>query len=362
MLKKLMLFVALMPLSLLANESFSETFNLADKGLIEVELQCGGTITLEGWDSPTAQVDYSISGDPKIKLEETKNGFRLRADSDNRFRRDTVNVVIKMNRNANVELDTTGGNIELVGLDGEYKGRTLGGRILITEVQGKVDLETMGGNINAKNSNLEGRLSTMGGNIDLDNVDGNVDTKTMGGNVRYSNPNGASTVTEVVNITTMGGEIDVKEAPLGAKLKTMGGDIEVNNVAQFVEAETMGGDISIKAIDGWAEVSTMGGDVFLEMVGDPNVGDRHATIESKGGRIVLVLPAGFSADFDLELYYDDKGRQPQIKSDFPLDITTETKGGFWNDSKVDRGVGSVNGGRNKVRVKTVGGDIVIQRK
>jgi DUF4097 and DUF4098 domain-containing protein YvlB len=360
---KLVLFcLALLPATLFAQQNFSETLDLNDKDIVLIELDCGGSITLEGWDSPTAQIDYRVLGSPEIDIEETSNGFRFRAKGNNRGRRETVNLVIKMNRKANVELDTSGGNVALTGLEGRYEGRTMGGRIEIEDVQGFVDLKTMGGNIDVKDSALEGKLNTMGGNINLDNVDGNVSTKTMGGNVRFNNPGGRSTVTEVVNITTMGGEIEVKEAPLGAKLKTMGGNIEVDNAGQFVSAKTMGGDIDVKAIDGWAEVSTMGGDIFVEMTGDPSVGDRHIDLDSKGGRITLVLPADISADFDVSLYYDDKGRKPEIQSDFPLNITTETKSGFWSDSKVDRGTGAVKGGKHTISIKTVGGDIVIRKK
>ncbi len=108
---------------------------------------------------------------------------------------------------------------------------------------------------------------------------GDVRGSSMGGNVRYKNvrSRGGRSVAErtgggidevdpdTVQISTMGGEIEVEEAPEGADLHTMGGDIEVHGARRFVRAKTMGGNIEIESIDGWVQATTMGGNIDVHV-------------------------------------------------------------------------------------------------
>ena len=64
-----------------------------------------------------------------------------------------------------------------------------------------------------------------------------------------------------VNISKMGGGIDVQNAPHGANLSTMGGDIHVGDVASFAKVKTMGGSITIDHATGAVDATTMGGPI-----------------------------------------------------------------------------------------------------
>ena len=124
----------------------------------------------------------------------------------------------------------------------------------------------------------------------------------------------------------------------------------------------MGGKILLDSVDGAVRATTMGGDVHVRMVGDPSRGDRSVEISSMGGDIELIVPAGSSMDVDAELTYTrDHDRRYQIRSDFPLRQTVspdwETDHG--TPRKTIHATGSVNGGRNQVKIRTINGDVRI---
>lgn len=191
----------------------------------------------------------------------------------------------------------------------------------------------------------------------------------MGGDVTYRNVRSdarrpSAEATEEVKISTMGGEIQVEDASSGANVSTMGGDIRIRSAKKYVKAKTMGGDITIDSIDGSVEASTMGGDLRVTMVGDPNSGDRHVGMESKGGEIVLSLPDGLSMRFDIKLAYTRNSRQDfRILSDFPIGIRETDSWDYIQGSprKYIYGTGSVGTGKHLVKIETINGNITIRK-
>jgi DUF4097 and DUF4098 domain-containing protein YvlB len=131
-----------------------------------------------------------------------------------------------------------------------------------------------------------------------------------------------------------------------------------------VRAHTNGGDIELDAVHGPVDAQTNAGDVAVRLVGDPAARDRDADLESNDGDITLVVPDGFSMRVDVELAYTEGSRGDyRIESDFPL---TRRDTDEWDDSrgtprKYHYASGSVNGGRNVVRIRTINGDVKIKR-
>ena len=198
----------------------------------------------------------------------------------------------------------------------------------------------------------------MGGNIDIDSEGGKIKAKTWGGNVDAR--------ADEVHASTMGGNINVRDAPLGADVHTMGGDIEIRSAKRYVKAKTMGGDIDIDRIDGWVQATTMGGDVDVTMTGNPEEGKRDVDISSMGGDVSLTVPAGLSMKFDIELAYTRRSRQNyKIVSDFDLQIeeTDEWRRSYLMGSpkKYIYGSGIVSDGKNKIKIRTVNGNIHIRK-
>jgi DUF4097 and DUF4098 domain-containing protein YvlB len=221
---------------------------------------------------------------------------------------------------------------------------------------GKVTYEGVSGR-SAESEDEEMNISTMGGDIEIGDTPDKVNAKTYGGDINVGKA-------KEVNVTTMGGDINVEEAPAGAQVTTMGGDIEIHSAGKYVKAKTMGGDVEVGAIDGGAEVTTMGGDITITMVGDPQKGDRSVDLSSMGGKIELTLPAAISAKFDIELSYTkDKENRYEIKSDFPVEIKKSDKweGHFGSKRKYIYGTGTVGGGEHLIKIKTINGDVIIKK-
>jgi hypothetical protein len=108
----------------------------------------------------------------------------------------------------------------------------------------------------------------------------------------------------------------------------------------------------------------MGGDVDVRMVGDPNQGARDVEITSMGGDIFLTVPAGLSMDIHIEVSRTrNSAKTPQIITDFPLQ---QRESDTWSTDegtprKITYGTGQVGGGRHRVRIKTINGDVHLKK-
>lgn len=252
----------------------------------------------------------------------------------------------------------------------------MGGDLTLQGLKGVVELKTMGGNISLTQSEVDGHLHTMGGKVLFQDVTGDINGSSMGGNVVYRNVrvmkksdsgqtlDKARSVGEEVHISTMGGDIRVEEAPEGANVSTMGGNIDIQSARHYAKAKTMGGDITIKAVDGWVNAVTMSGNVEVHVVGSGDEVKRDVVISSNSGEITLYVPANLSMEFDISLAYTKNSRQNyQIKSDFPVQIRATDE---WSQSegtprKYIYGTGSYQGGKHRIKITTINGNIVIKR-
>ncbi|MBN2572294.1 MAG: hypothetical protein JXA68_09210, partial [Ignavibacteriales bacterium] len=319
-------------LSNVADEEITKEFNVKFGQDFSVTLETGGSIKITGWDKEIVKVtlkfDENNADEYNIDFQEGSNGVSVMVDYMEDDCEDcAVDAEIMVPNKFNVNFETMGGSVSLDNCDGNLEGTTMGGSLDLYKLKGNVDLSTMGGSISLKNSEVDGSVETMGGSVVLENLSGNVDVKTMGGSITQKNVKSKSSEeSEGVTISTMGGSIDVDEALNGTNVETMGGSITVNKVYKFLIASTMGGPIEVKELDGWIEASTMGGPIEVNMVGDPNQGDKHVDLSTMGGDVTLIVPAGLSMTFDIELEFDKKHEGDyDIYSDFLLNKETQGK-------------------------------------
>jgi DUF4097 and DUF4098 domain-containing protein YvlB len=343
-----------------------------------LDLDAGGSVDIAVWDKPLISVTYEASGDggDRIDIEfiDKAEGLKIKSGFSSHLGRHDAYLEfdIKLPREFDIEFSSNGGGLKIDGLTGNFSGKTNGGSLILHDVHGRAELTTMGGKIELTSSELDGYLKTYGGDVRFEDVVGDVKGSSMGGDVRYKNVvrtngevgfptkmGGVLVDSESVQISTMGGEIEIEEAPEGASLKTMGGDIHVTDAGRFVDAKTMGGDILINSVDGWVKATTMGGDIDVAVVGSG--GDIGLT--SMSGDIVLVLPGGFSAEYDLEIAFTKNSSQEyEIRSDLGLkqSVTSEWDHSKGTPRKYIRAVGTVGSGEHKVKIRTVNGDIEIK--
>lgn len=334
--------------------------------LLEIHLKTGGDITIQGGGSAVT-IDAVVSGTDAalVQVEAARTGKGVEVTSNwTRKQRNTsasVDLTITVPDRYDFDLHSMGGAFRLTGVEGELKGETMGGAIILHDVRGQVALSTMGGEIEATDCEAEGKVSTMGGNVTFHNVRGGLKGTSMGGQVSISDSDGIGAGEgNVVRISTMGGPIHVKTAPAGAEVSTMGGDVTIESAGGPVDASTMGGKIDIGEASSDVKASTMGGDVTVRVVGNGGEVD----IESMSGDIDLTLPAGFSADLDLELAFTQNSkRNYEIRSDFPV---TQRQSPDWvhehgSPRKYIYGTGTSGGGAHRVKVRTVNGNIVLHQ-
>jgi DUF4097 and DUF4098 domain-containing protein YvlB len=374
-----------------AGDTIERTFATEADKLLEVDLETGGSIAIAGWDKNEAHIVVLREGrdwdECKFEFNESPSGIEVTSSRDRRWRdfNARINVEIQVPRTYNLDITTTGGRVsienitgKIIGqtnggeldfdrLDGDISFHTNGGKIHASNIKGEVNLKTNGGAITFTDSQVNGRAHTNGGSIDVIGVTGNLQCTTNGGRVRYDNEDKSDktpAIDDVVTLRTMGGEIDLAEAPYGADVKTNGGDISIKKAAKFVEAHTNGGDIYIDEVDGWVDASTNGGDVVVNVIDSHKTSDHAVDISSNGGEIRLTLPKDFSGQFDIELAYTKNARRDyKIISDFDIK-TRETDD--WNfdhgtPRKYIEGGGQIGDGANKVRIRTINGDVIIKK-
>ena len=337
-----------------------------------LDMETGASLTIQGWEKNSISVQLNRKGrddrNSELNYKQTPEGLEISSEyqGDRGSYSSDLDLEIMVPSRYNIEIDSSGGDLNITNVDGNISGKTMGGELTLAELKGNLKLTTMGGDISLKDSVVDGEVKTMGGDVTLQDVSGTVEGSTMGGNVVYNNvkKNAASSVKKEVKVNSMGGEIKVDEAPYGADVKTMGGDIEVHSASEYVKAETMGGNINIDAVDGWIRAKTMGGDVIANMVGSASKDKRDVDITSYGGDITLTVPEGLPMNFDIELAYT-KNREGDYKiiSDFAMD-QKESSG--WDDHdgtprRYINGTGSVNGGSNTIKIRTINGDVRIKK-
>jgi hypothetical protein len=133
---------------------------------------------------------------------------------------------------------------------------------------------------------------------------------------------------------------------LVADLSTMNGGIEVRDMAEAVRAETMNGgiDADLSLLGDASSYATTNGSIEIDVAG----GCESLTATTTNGGIEVRLPSDFTGRFDGST---SNGR---VRSEFPMD-------GARGDAKRLTGpLGS--GGESVVHLRTVNGDIELQRQ
>jgi DUF4097 and DUF4098 domain-containing protein YvlB len=371
-------------------DTIEKEFKVAMGKKLELDLKTGGTIDITGWDKEIVHFSVRIAGrdakDCAVEFDETPAGVRVYSHHARHSRSHSTNLKfeIKVPEKFDIEIESNGGGISIANVEGTIGGKTMGGKLDLTKLKGYVDLRTMGGDVTVTDSDLDGEVKTNGGKVLIQDVTGDLRGSSMGGQMvrkNVINRRGDSTKDEV-HISTMGGDINVDDAPSGADVQTMGGSISIGSASKFVKAKTMGGaieighangqvnittmggNIRIDSVDGTVQATTMAGDIDITMVGDAEKGDRDVKLKSMSGDVELTVPASLSMDLDITLAYTkESSRDHKIISDFPikLEYTREWDHSQGSPRKYIYGTGTIAGGKNRLRIETVNGDVYLKK-
>ena len=212
---KLISVLFLLPIFLFAQDKVKKEIETEPGKKLDIELTTGGSIEVTGWDKNVVSIVAHIRGGDKedynIDVDERSSGIKVEVSYEGRHhdRHGGVSLDIQVPSKYNLELETMGGDIMLKEIEGSFSGETMGGEIELYHLKGEVDLTTMGGEIKVEDCDLDGQVKTMGGEISLRDVVGDLDASTMGGEVSYRNVKRRDERSDAreIKISTMGGEI-----------------------------------------------------------------------------------------------------------------------------------------------------------
>jgi DUF4097 and DUF4098 domain-containing protein YvlB len=270
-----------------AEKEFNRSFDVPAGGRLKVDAE-GGSVAVTGSNGSKVVVHIQASGSDE-RLEK----LNLSADRDSEGvivvakQRDKVfswfggsvkvNVSVEVPKNYNVDLRTSGGNIEVRQLNGTATGHTSGGRINLESIQGPVQMRTSGGSVSARSLRGETQLQTSGGSISAHEIEGGLRAHTSGGTIRIERASG------MVDAQTSGGSIN----------------IELTGENQGIVAKTSGGSITLRvpgSIAGTLNASTSGGRVSSDLAMTNSSSDKSSlrgTING-GGPEILARSSGGS--------------------------------------------------------------------
>jgi DUF4097 and DUF4098 domain-containing protein YvlB len=360
-------------------DEVEKTFKAKPGGTLELDFRSGGSAEITGWDKDEIHIVMSCDAndmeDWNIDFDESRDGLTVVTKVARGINTTSLNAVINVPHEYNIKIDSAGGSFEFFDLEGKFTGRTAGGQLVLKDCKGEVRLSSGGGQMHVNDCELDGRMKTGGGKVWVENVEGDFKASSGGGAVTYKNVrnkngkvlsfgNGDLDVNgETVMIKNAGGKIRVNEAPEGAVVSTGGGNIRVRNADKFVSARTGGGDISIEMVRGWAKAVTGAGDIDVTI--EKSGGEEAIILRSGYGDINLTVPEDIGLTFEIDLgYIRESSRDFKIDSDMKLSIVKtdewEKKNGEHNWWKHIYGMGEVNGGGQKVRIKTTNGNVYIK--
>jgi len=304
--------------------SFIQTYKVTPPVNLKISTT-GGNISTTGRDDNTIEVSFIIAKRGQvlpITFAQLKDYADVEINTDNSNLEIKVKKIyehnisvgfnIKTPVKTSATLNTSGGNLYVVNIEGKHTLNTSGGNINLAKITGSMDARTSGGNITINESTADYYASTSGGNISAENVNGKLEISTSGGNISAKN------ITHGLTGHTSGGNVSIQTVQGPVDVETSGGDMHLDDISGSVKAHTSGGDVSA---------------TLIKLTGPIDLG-------TSGGSLHAVIPAGLGLDLDLSA------------DDINTPLTN-----FSGTAKKNRIVGKMNGGGILVHMSTSGGSI-----
>ena len=233
-----------------------KTFAVAAGGALKLRVDAGN-VRVKASDGNSVVLSVDIRGRARdverfdVNTSQSGNDVEVRGEFRNKggwnnTENFDANWVLTVPKEYRVEVETAGGDVEVVGTTGDVRGGTSGGNVRVSDIRGAVRLETSGGDVQAENIAGKVDLSTSGGSVKAKSIVGDAKLETSGGDVSADNVDGD------VQAETSGGNVYVK----------------LTSVNKGVHAETSGGNIELvvsKSIGADVDLSTSGGEVVCDI-------------------------------------------------------------------------------------------------
>jgi DUF4097 and DUF4098 domain-containing protein YvlB len=243
----------------------------------------------------------------KITFDQRGNDVIIESDIDREFSwfswDDDYEVQwnIRVPDHYNVDVETSGGGIEIDDIQGTVVANTSGGSIKTGRIRGEGTLKTSGGSITVGGADAKLVAHTSGGSITVGDTTGPVEAKTSGGSIT---------------------------------LARTGGD---------VLARTSGGGIRIEDAMGKVDAHTSGGSIHATLSRQPNA---DSSLKTSGGGVYVSLAPSIAVDLDAQ------SSGGGVTADVPVTVQ-----GTQDDDAIR---GRINGGGPKLVLRSSGGGIRVK--
>jgi DUF4097 and DUF4098 domain-containing protein YvlB len=179
----------------------------------------------------------------EVEISQEDSGLEISTGIPSGLTNVSVELKITAPTDTQVDLQSGGGDADIVGIGGRIKAVTGGGDIEIWEAKSPLDVHTAGGNITVFGAKGGLHAETAGGDIEVHDAHGETTVSTGGGNIQILGGDGE------IQVNTGAGDIDYQGHPRGACRFCSGrGDIKLGLPADInvrAELETPDGDIDI---------------------------------------------------------------------------------------------------------------------
>jgi hypothetical protein len=297
-----------------AEDIIRKGFNVAPGGTLRLEagvgdikIVSGGTgVAIEVIRNARGRKSSEVLSEHKIDFRQVGNDVVIRSDFEDRWDRWFSDYEVQWNIRVpskyNVDVNTSGGSIELADIGGTVEAHTSGGSIHTGRLAESAKLTSSGGSITVNGANGELLVNTSGGSIDIGNTSARVEARTSGGSI---------------------------------KLGHVGGE---------VLARTSGGGIRIEDAKGRVDASTSGGSITATISSQP-AGDSR--LSTSGGGVTVNIASGIGVELDA------RSSGGGVHSDMPITIQ-----GTKDDDSLQGRIGS---GGPKLVLRSSGGDIRLEK-
>ena len=290
--------------------------------------------------------------------------IQVRSEKKMRYTRNIqTEFDLKLPMNINLNLETTGGDIDVSGIRGESILKTSGGDMDLENMMGRIEANTSGGDIGV--SGVEGliRVHTSGGDIEIENSDGQFNASTSGGDLEFRHLTGniecrtsggdinAEDISADLTGRTSGGEIDLENIKGHVDITTSGGDINAKGITGSLTCHSSGGDIEGQEIIGFVNASTTAGNIEMEMFYNSSIKVYNINLVTQSGDIFVRVPEGLPVNIDAGIF--GTGTSEELSSDIPLNISS-------TENRIT-GVGKIKNGTIPMRLRATFGTITIEQ-
>lgn len=274
-----------------------EQFDINTPGELDVQTS-GGHISVESTNNNTVRVEMFVRKDgenlspqeydlDKWDIDISQDGNAVKAIAKYTGNKTwwgggsdhpSISFVVYTPKEVSSDLKTSGGHIDIDGLEGAQNITTSGGHLNLANLTGTIKAKTSGGHIEL--SNIEGELNakTSGGHINAETITGTLDVKTSGGHINLGDVSGS------VQASTSGGSItaDLKTVDQFVDLKTSGGNVDIsipNNIGVDLQLKGTFVHGNLKNFSGQMEDN--------EIIGALNGGGPKISARTSGGGVRL---------------------------------------------------------------------------